>query len=113
MNQNNILFDMSVNARDLPAKGGKPAQTAVFIQCQQNLKEQLKCPTFEDYYPGDKYVDLMGVTFYNRGKGNSNRRRGTPDQIVNAAGRKTLDRLKNFNKPIFVDEVGTTAVNYT
>lgn len=55
----------------------------------------------------------MGVTFYNRGKGNSNRRRGTPDKIVNAAGRQTLDRLKKFDKPIFVDEVGTTAVNYT
>lgn len=55
----------------------------------------------------------MGVTFYNRGKGNSNRRRGTPDQIVNAAGWRTLDRLKKFDKPIFVDEVGTTAVNYT
>ncbi|MEI7557585.1 MAG: hypothetical protein WCJ45_01750 [bacterium] len=55
----------------------------------------------------------MGVTFYNRGKGNSNRRRGTPDQIVNANGWKTLDRLKEMGKPIFVDEVGTTAVNYT
>lgn len=113
LSQENILFDMSVNARDLPAKWGKPAQTAVFIQCQQNLKDKLKCATFEDYYPGDKYVDLMGVTFYNRGKWNSNRRRGTPDQIVNAAGRKTLDRLKKFPKPIFVDEVGTTAVDYT
>ena len=113
LDQHNILFDMSVNARDLPAKGGKPAQTARFIQCQQNLKEKLWCPTFEDYYPWDTYVDLMGVTFYNRGKGNSNRRRGTPDQIVNANGWKTLDRLKVMGKPIFVDEVGTTAVNYT
>jgi len=104
---------MSVNAWDLPAKGGKPSQTATFLHCQQNAKAKLKCPTFEDYYPGDKYVDLMGVTFYNRGKGNSNRRRGTPDQIVNAAGWKTLDRLKTFDKPIFVDEVGTTSVNYT
>ncbi len=68
LSQTNILFDMSVNARDLPAKGGKPAQTATFIQCQQKVKAKLKCPTFEDYYPGDKYVDLMGVTFYNRGK---------------------------------------------
>ena len=113
LSQDNILFDMSVNAWDLPAKGGKPSQTAVFIQCQPKLKEKLNCPSFEDYYPGDKYVDLMGVTFYNRGKWNSNRRRGTPDQIVNAAGRRTLDRLKTFNKPIIVDEVGTTAVNYT
>ena len=113
LSQTNILFDMSVNARDLPAKWGKPSQTAVFIQCQPKLKEKLNCPTFEDYYPGDKYVDLMWVTFYNRWKWNSNRRRGTPDQIVNAAGRKTLDRLKKFPKPIFVDEVGTTAVDYT
>lgn len=112
LTQSNILFDMSVNARDLPAKWGTPSQTATFIQCTQSAKAKLKCPTFEDYYPGDKYVDLMGVTFYNRGKGNSNRRRGTPDMIVNAAGRRTLDRLKKFPKPIFVDEVGTTAVNY-
>lgn len=113
LDQSNILFDMSVNARDLPAKWGKPAQTAVFIQCTQSAKVKTKCSTFEDYYPGDNYVDLMGVTFYNRGKGNSNRRRWTPDQIVNNGSRRTLSRLKTFNKPIFVDEVGTTAVNYT
>jgi beta-mannanase len=64
----NILFDMSLNDRDLPAKNGKPSQTATFIQCQPALKAKLHCPTFEDYYPGDKYVDLLGVTFYNRGK---------------------------------------------
>lgn len=112
LGQSNILFDMSVNARDLPAKWGVPSQTATFIQCTPSAKAKLKCPTFEDYYPGDKYVDLMGVTFYNRGKWNSNRRRGTPDMIVNNAARKTLDRLKKLPKPIFVDEVGTTAVNY-
>lgn len=111
--QDNILFSLSVNARDLPAKWGIPSQTASFVHCQPQLKAKLKCASFEDYYPGDKYVDLMGVTFYNRGKGNSNRRRGTPDQIVNNVWRKTLDRLKKFDKPIFVDEVGTTAVNYT
>ncbi len=113
LSQTNILFDMSVNAWDLPAKWGKPSQTATFIQCQQNLKDKLKCPTFENYYPGDKYVDLMGVTFYNRGKWNGNRRRGTPDRIVNTPWRETLNRLKKFPKPIFVDEVGTTAVDYT
>ena len=68
LTKSNILFDMSVNARDLPAKDGKPSQTATFLQCQMKVKAKLKCPTFEDYYPGDKYVDLMGVTFYNRGK---------------------------------------------
>ena len=108
----NILFDMSLNARDLPAKNGKPAQTATFIQCQLSAKARLHCPTFEDYYPWDQYVDLLGVTFYNWGKGNSNRRRWTPREIINAKGRQTLDRMKTFHKPIYVDEVGTTAVNY-
>jgi hypothetical protein len=59
LTQQDILFDFSLNARDLPAKGGKPSQTAVFIQCTQAAKAKLRCPTFEDYYPGDKYVDLM------------------------------------------------------
>lgn len=33
--------------------------------------------------------------------------------MVNTPGWNSLDRLKKFNKPIFIDEVGTTAVNYT
>lgn len=112
LDKNHILFDMSVNARDLPAKWGKPAQTATFIECDPKSKQKLWCPSFEDYYPWDEYVDLMGVTFYNRGKGNSNRRRGTPDQIINNPRRTTLSRIKKLKKPIFIDEVATTAVNY-
>ncbi len=112
LSSKDILFDFSLNARDLPAKNGKPAQTATFIHCTQAAKAKLKCPTFEDYYPGDQYVDLMWVTFYNRGKWNSNRRRGDPRSIVNAKWRNTLDRMKKYQKPIFIDEVATTAVNY-
>lgn len=112
LNRNHILFDMSVNARDLPAKWGIPSQTATFIECDPKSKQKLWCASFEDYYPGDKYVDLMGVTFYNRGKGNSNRRRGTPDKIINNPRRNTLTRIKKLNKPIFIDEVATTAVDY-
>ncbi len=112
LTSSNILFDMSLNAWDLPAKGGKPSQTATFLSCTLAAKASLHCPTFEDYYPWTKYVDILGVTFYNRWKWNSNRRWGTPEDIVNAKWRNTLDRMKTFNKPIFVDEVGTTAVNY-
>ena len=112
LTQQDILFDFSLNARDLPEKNGNPNQRGTFVSCTQAVKAKLKCPTFEDYYPGDKYVDLMWVTFYNRWKWNSNRRRGTPRDIVNAKWRNTLDRMKKFNKPIFIDEVGTTAVNY-
>lgn len=112
LDQSNILFDMSINARDLPAKNWIPSQTTTFIECQPKLKKKLKCASFEDYYPGDKYVDIMGFTFYNRGKGNSTRRRGNPDKIINNENRQTLTRIKTFQKPLFVDEVGTTAVNY-
>lgn len=110
---NNILFDMSLNARDLPAKDGKVWQRSIFIHCQQLEKQKTGCPTFEDYYPWEKYVDLLWVTFYNRWKWNSNRWRWTPREIVNAKWRNTLDRMKKIWKPIFIDEVWTTAVNYT
>ncbi|HCB51314.1 TPA: hypothetical protein DEP21_01910 [Patescibacteria group bacterium] len=73
---------MSVNHRDMPTKE-KPSQTAKLVQCKIQYKQKLNCFTFEDYYPGDKYVDLMGFTFYNRGKGNSDRKWLTPNQIVN------------------------------
>lgn len=112
LDKSHILFDFSANARDLPAKNWRPSQTATFIHCEPALKGKLKCPSLKDYYPGDNYVDLVGFTFYNRGKGNSNRRRGSPDKIVNNPTWNTLQRLKKFWKPIFVDEVATTAVDY-
>lgn len=108
----NILFDMSVNHRDMPTKDPHPSQTSRLIQCSPRDKEKKQCPTFEDYYPGDKYVDIMGFTFYNRGKASYDRARISPEKIVNQPGRNTLSRLKSFNKPIFIDEVATTAVRY-
>jgi hypothetical protein len=36
----------------------------------------------------------------------------TPAQIVNQKGRNTLKRIKAYDKPIFIDEVATTAVRY-
>jgi len=29
------------------------------------MKAKTGCFTFEDYYPGDEFVDLLGVTIYN------------------------------------------------
>ena len=107
-----IQFDFSVNHRDMPTKE-TPKQTAKLIQCQVANKAKLGCFTFEDYYPGDKYVDVVGFTFYNRGKATSDRLRLTPQQIVNERWRNTLERVKSFKKPIFIDEVGTTAVTYS
>lgn len=112
LSTNNILFDFSVNHRDMPTKQ-TPSQTAKLIPCQIKNKEKLKCFTFEDYYPGDTYVDLVWFTFYNRGKGSSDRKRLTPSQIVYEKWREPLKRIKALGKPIIIDEVGTTAVWYT
>jgi len=111
LSTNNILFDFSVNHRDMPTKQ-KPSQTAKLIQCKISQKEKLWCYTFEDYYPWDKYVDLIWFTFYNRWKGNSDRQRLTPEQIVYEKWWNPLERIKKFNKPIIIDEVATTAVWY-
>ena len=111
LNSGDIQFDFSVNHRDMPTRE-TPRQTAKLIQCQPSAKVKLGCYTFEDYYPGDKYVDIMGFTFYNRGKATSSRLRLSPQQIVNEKWRNTLDRIKAFNKPIMIDEVGTTSVRY-
>lgn len=107
-----ILFDMSLNAWDMPTKDARPNQSSPLMYCYPVQKQKLNCPTFEDYYPWDDYVDILGVSFYNRWKGNTNRLRQAPYEIINNSQWKTLDRMKTFNKPLFVDEVGTTAVRY-
>ncbi len=170
LDQSNILFDMSVNHRDMPSRG-IPSQTASLTTCTpknkftdivhkiavwtwyktQNIEQKIEieqswvssrfnstpkyytvwqtiqvpytiydfeietkqnCFSFEDYYPWDKYIDIMWVTFYNRWKASYNRHRYNPDRILNDKNRNTLDRLKSLNKPIFIDEVATTAVYY-
>lgn len=111
--QGDILFDFSVNHRDMTSKG-IPSQTAELIQCKpgSTLEKQDICRIREDYYPGDEYVDLMGFTFYNRGKANSNRLWLTPEEILLDPERKTLERIQAKGKPIIIDEVGTTTVWY-
>lgn len=108
LNQSDILFDFSVNHWDMPTLW-KPSQQAQLIQC----KPGKACHHFEDYFPGGEYVDIVGVTFYNRWKATSNRLWKSPDQILNDPERKTLERLKALGKPLFIDEVGTTSVWYS
>lgn len=108
LNEENILFDFSVNHRDMPTKW-VPSQTASLIQC--NIKKD-DCYHFEDYYPGDEFVDVVGFTFYNRWKANSNRLWLTPTQILYDPNWKTYERIKALGKPIIIDEVATTSVRY-
>ena len=108
LTEENILFDFSVNHRDMPAKW-TPSQSASLIQCNINKKD---CYHFEDYYPWDDFVDVVWFTFYNRGKANSNRQWLTPTQILYDKNRDTYKRIKALNKPIIIDEVATTSVRY-
>lgn len=109
LDQSDILFDWSVNHWDMPTTATTPSQSSPLTQCTPDSKD---CFHFEDYYPGDTYVDLVGFTFYNRGKATSGRQRLTPSQILLDTKRNTLSRLKKLNKPLIIDEVGTTSVRY-
>ncbi len=112
LTKQDILFDMSVNGRDMPTRDAFPNQQSQLMYCYPAQKYKLNCPTFEDYYPGDDYVDVMWFTFYNRWKWNTNRLWQQPYEIVSHWQWNTLDRLKKMKKPLFVDEVWTTAVRY-
>lgn len=142
LTQQDLLFDFSINHWDMPTFW-TPSQQAKLLPCkslkvqekkllsfkkkknltsvEQTNKDALEkeikvlksCARFEDYFPWNDYVDIVGVTFYNRWKATSNRLWKHPVQILNDPEWKTLERLKAFQKPLFIDEVGTTAVWYT
>ena len=117
LDQKNILFDYSVNSQDLPRVGSeKPTQTSTVIPCNQTRQANNECLTFEDYYPGNDYVDVMGVTAYNWGLG----ARKEPwaywrpfATTVDEPGYETFSRLKRFEKPLYIDEAGSTSIFYT
>ena len=108
LNEENILFDFSINHRDMPTKW-IPSQSASLIQCDLWKKD---CYHFEDYYPWDEFVDVVWFTFYNRWKSVWNRQWLTPEQILYDKNRNTYERVKALNKPIIIDEVATTSVRY-
>lgn len=117
LTDNDILFDFSVNHWDMPTKW-TPSQSAILFRCETPLSGKVldyskECYRFEDYYPWDKFVDIVWVTFYNWWKATSDRKWKTPSQILNDKDWNTLTRLKKFDKPLFIDEVWTTAVWYS
>lgn len=108
LSEENILFDFSVNHRDMPTKW-VPSQTASLIQCNISKTD---CYHFEDYYPWDEFVDVVWFTFYNRWKANSNRLWLSPTQILYDPNWNTYERVKALGKPVVIDEVATTSVRY-
>lgn len=110
--RNQIQFVFSVNHRDMPTTSETPSQQAPLVQCTPFLRQQTWCLAWEDYWPGDDYVDIIGVTLYNRGKATSNRLRLSPRQILFDTRWQTWERLIAAHKPIVIDEIATTAVRY-
>lgn len=103
---------MSVSSQDLPTADRSVGGPMTY--CTPDIQIQTGCLSFEDYYPGTKYVDMMGLNMYNWGRG-----RGehwsvwrTFPELMHDPKTNMYQRLLAFKKPIFLDEVGTTAVNF-
>ncbi|MDP2104165.1 MAG: glycosyl hydrolase, partial [Candidatus Gracilibacteria bacterium] len=112
LDTSNILFIFSVNYQDLPSANGDIGGEMIF--CTTGERVASGCKTFEDYYPGDKYVDLMGMTLYNWGRGRPElwAHWTTFADLLGNSSTNMLGRLSSYGKSIFLDEVGTTAVDF-
>lgn len=109
-----LLFSLSFNSQDLPTTHTRPTQESPIEFCSEwKVKNKWRCPRKADYYPGDRYVDLIGVTLYNRWRSRPDRRsqRKTPQQLLDEDG--LLTGLQQRGKPIIIDELGTTAVEFS
>ena len=109
-----LLFSLSFNSQDLPTTDERPTQESPIRFCsQREIDHKGRCPRKTDYYPGDKYVDLIGVTLYNRWRSRPDKwsKWKTPSELW--AEDNLWVSLTQWNKPIIIDELGTTAINFT
>lgn len=94
--------------RDIFAEQGVPADSIYWVFAPNGWSRSYH-PPFEDYYPGDEIVDVVGFSSYNFGYHPSNpfKKWETPEQIYGAY----LDRMRNMapGKPIIIAQTGTTA----
>ncbi|HMY80403.1 MAG TPA: hypothetical protein PK048_00985 [Candidatus Absconditabacterales bacterium] len=112
LDQKNIQFIFSFNIHDMPVlRGYEPGQHSKFFSCTPSRKTRTNCYTWEDYYNSGT-VDILGFTIYNRGKATSNRLWLSFKDILNDPKRNQRNRILSTKKPIYIDEVGTTAVWY-
>ncbi|MCS6983002.1 MAG: hypothetical protein NZL83_02310 [Candidatus Absconditabacterales bacterium] len=107
-----IQFVFSFNHRDAPTNDETPSKASPLFFCDLLTKQRTGCFTFEDYYPGSTLVDIVGLSFYNRGKAAYDRQWLSAQQILTNPRWNTLTRALSFGKPLIFDEVGTSAVWY-
>ncbi len=109
----NIQFIFSFNIHDMPVlRWYEPGQQSKLLTCTPARKKRMWCFAWEDYYPGSGYVDILWFTVYNWGKWNSNRKWMSFSQIVNDPLWNQWSRATSMDKPIYIDEVWSTAVQY-
>jgi beta-mannanase len=109
-----LLFSLSFNSQDLPTLETRPTQNSPYEYCSQwKIDTVGRCPRMEDYYPGSQYVDLVGVTLYNRWRSRPAHWSvwKSPTTLLTEAW--LIDRLSQWKKPISIDELWTTAVNFS
>lgn len=108
-----LLFSLSFNSQDLPTTEAVPTQNSYYEYCSQwRIDNKWRCPRMEDYYPGRNYVDLIGVTLYNRGRSRADNWSVWKDPKTLLTESNLIGRLYQWNKPIIIDELGTTAVKF-
>jgi hypothetical protein len=120
LDKSQIQFDFSFNRHDMPLDRGKvkddegyvPNQSSPLITCDLAQKAKTNCLTREDYYPGHQYVDIIWFSVYNWGKATSNRQWLSFIDIIFDQERNNRSRILTKKKPIYIDEIGTTAVYY-
>jgi beta-mannanase len=108
-----LLFSLSFNSQDLPTQETRPTQESHYEYCSQWRVDNIwRCPRMEDYYPGNQYVDMIGVTLYNRGRSRATDRSVWKSPTTLLTESRLIDRLSQRRKPISIDELWTTAVNF-
>lgn len=113
LDKDQIQFIFSFNRHDMPAEPGqKQSQTAKLVTCTPKNKLKTWCYTREDYYPWDDKVDIIWFSVYNRGKATSSRLWITFPNIIMDPSRNNRYRVLAKNKKLWIDEVGSTAVQY-
>ena len=108
-----LLFSLSFNSQDLPTTEALPTQQSFYEYCsQRRIDTKWRCPRMEDYYPWNSYVDLVWVTLYNRWRSRADSWSVWKDPEYLLTENNLIGRLSQRNKPIIIDELGTTAVNF-
>lgn len=96
LSQSRILFVLSSNSQDLPSKNGILNGEMIF--CSPAARLKTSCIAMEDYYPGAEYVDLMGITLYNWGRGRyeSWATWRSFDNLLLDSNTKMFERIKSY-----------------